>query len=59
MANEVNSELFYPFKLSTTWANNTDFETGKPVNMAPDWTGHVTVLPIIVQESRSETRLVC
>ena len=37
------SELFYPFpfELSNTEANNTDFRTGKPVNMASDWNGHV------------------
>ena len=33
---------FIYFKLSKTKANNTDFRTGKPVNTAPDWTGHVT-----------------
>ena len=52
-------KCFIRFELSKTKANKTDFRTGKPVNTAPDWTGHVTVLPIIVPESRSETRTVC
>ena len=44
------------FEISKTKANNTDFRTGKPVNTAPDWTGHVTITT--VRESRSETRIV-
>ena len=33
---------FIHFEFSKTKANNTDFRTGKPVNTAPDWTGHMT-----------------
>ena len=39
---EIPNELFIHFDLSKTKNNNTDFRTGKPVNTAPDWTGHVT-----------------
>ena len=37
MVNKILSELFY---LSKTKVNNADFRIGKPVNTAPDWTGH-------------------
>ena len=33
---------FVHFEFKKTKANNTDFQTGKPVNTAPDWTSHVT-----------------
>ena len=33
---------FIHLDVSKIKANNTDFRTGKPVNTAPDWTGHVT-----------------
>ena len=32
------TEMIYPFRA----VNNADFPPGKPVNTAPDWTGHVT-----------------
>ena len=40
--NKILNELFIHFELSKTKANNTDFRTVKPVNTAPDWTGHMT-----------------
>ena len=30
------------FELSKTWTNNTDRQTDRPVNRAPDLTGRVT-----------------
>ena len=53
--NKILNEPFYPFQPK---AINTDLRTGKPVNTAPDWTGHVTS-SATVRESRSETRIVC
>ena len=32
---------FIHFKLSKTKGKNTGFQTSKPVNMVPDWTGHL------------------
>ena len=46
--------IVWHFDLSKTKTSNIDFRTGKPVNTAPDWTGHVTV-----REFQSETRIVC
>ena len=36
-----------------------DFRTGKPVNMALDWTGHVASSANHCTRSRSEIRIVC
>ena len=35
-------KCFVHFELSKTDVNNTNFPSRKPVNTAPDWTGHVT-----------------
>ena len=42
MVNRILNELFYPIRAQQNKANNTEFRTGKPVNTAPEWTGHVT-----------------
>ena len=39
--NNVSSELSYTFRDQQNLAQQSDFRTGKPVNMASDWNGHM------------------
>ena len=40
--NQTFNELFIHFDLSKRFSNNKVNRTGKPVNTAVDWTGHMT-----------------
>ena len=59
VVNRILNELFYPIRAQQNKANNTDFRTGKPVNTAPDWTGHVTSSANHCMRIPVETNVVC
>ena len=59
MANRILNELFYPIRAQQNKANNADFRTSKPVNTAPDWTGHVMSSANHCTRIPVETHIVC
>ena len=52
-------KFFIHFDLTKTKANNTDFRTGKPVNTAPDWTGHIMSSANHCTRIPAQTPIVC